>query len=219
MSAQINAIGAGFSFATQLAMLEMESEQTQYRADCAIRDAARQSKREANQKEIEQIRSKASSIMTQAITTGALQVAAGGAQIASVSFELDAGYAKLESADLEHSIDKLPADSPMHEAMWKKQTALDAEALARATTSKFLCASSDILTKSNRVVELASSTVTNGHDAAIAQEKHRAEDAHTRAHDANEAARRRLSQLDQKLGILQQILDSEAETRRAMLRG
>lgn len=220
MSTHVNGTpGVGLSFATRLAMLEMESEHAQYRAECTLRDAAREGKREANQKQVQELREKASSILTQAFTSGALQIAAGGAQIASASAQLDAGYAHLEAAEVEHSLGQLTPDSSAYEALWQRQQSLRQGALDVGSISKKLCAASGILEKSAKIVDIAFGAVSSNHEAKAAQSGHRADDAKSRVDDANDAARRHLSQLDQKLGILQQILDSEAETHRALLRG
>lgn len=209
-------VSGGFGLATQLAMLEIESEQAQYRSDCIIRDASREAKRQHNEQQVRELRDKAGSMMVGAITTGALQIASGAAKVVSVSSRLDAGYAELESTKLDGA---LRGDSPLGPQALEAKAAVQLRALEARSLADRLCTASTVLSSSADTVKSVFSAVAGNHDAKSARAAHSAEDAKGRADDANDAARRRQTQLDQKLGMLQQLLDAEAETRRAMLRG
>lgn len=215
----VASMSAGLGFATRLAMLEVESEQAQYDSDCKLRDAAREAKREHNKKHVEELRSKASALMAQAFTSGALQIGAGVVQFASVSSKLEAGQAKLQSEDIGQQLQQTPKGSLDRSALLEQRAPLEQRAMQSNALANRLCASADILKGSADVVAASFGAVVARRDANAAAQSHAAGDAQSRADDAGEAARRRQTQLDQKLGILQQILEGEAETRRMLLRG
>jgi len=210
----IGHIPGGLGMATRLALLEIEAEQAQYQADCTIRDAAREAKRQHNERQVEEMRNKATALMTQAFTSGALQVAAGTVQLASASSRLDAGQAKLDANRLTHA-----SDARGQDAVLQEQYALRSRALQGEATANRLCAAATLLNASSEAVKALTNAVASGRDADIASATKAAESAGWRADDANESARRRLAQLDQKLAIIQRMLDDDADTRRALLRG
>lgn len=215
----VGSMSAGLGFATRLAMLEVESEQAQYDADCKLRDAAREAKQEHNKKQVEEIRSKASALMVQGFTSGALQIGAGAAQFASVSSKLEAGQAKLQSEEIGQQLQQTPREALDRFALLEQRASLNEQAIQSKALAERLCAGASVLKSSEDVVKASFGAVVTGREANAAAQAHAAENAQARADDANEAARRRQAQLDQKLGILQQILEGEAETRRMLLRG
>jgi len=214
----IGHIPGGVSLSTRLALLEMEAEQAMYRADCTLRDAAREAKRHHNERQVEEMRNKASALMTQAFTSGALQIAAGATQFASASQRLEAGQAKLEADGLAHASSSAQPDAGGHGTLLEEQQ-LRTKALFTEATAQKLCTIATVLNGSAETVNALMSSVAARCDADAAKERHAAENAGWRADDAQESARRRQAQLDQKLAILQQMLSDDADTRRALLRG
>lgn len=214
----IGQIPGGLGLAARLALLEMESEQAMYRADCTLRDAAREAKRAHDERQVEEMRNKASALMTQAFTSGALQIAAGAAQFASVSSRLEAGQSRLEADGVAKSSAAARPDGANRGAFLEEQT-LRGKALETEAVAKKLCAAATVLNGSAETVKALMNSVAAGYDANAAKERSAAENAAWRADDANESARRRQAQLDQKLAVIQQILEDDADTRRTILRG
>lgn len=212
-STGIGHIPGGLSLGARLALLEMEAEHAQYQADCMIRDAAREAKRRHNERQVEEMHKKASALMTQAFVGGGLQVAAGGAQLASVSSRLEAGQTALEANGLKRSVAANDAGALEQQQLLRNQ-ALHSEAMASR-----LCGVATILGASADAAKGLTNSIAAARDADAAAAANAAEDARSRAENANEAARRRLSQLDQKLAIIQRMLEDDANTRRALLRG
>lgn len=210
----IGHIPGGLSVGARLALLEMEAEHAQYRTDCMIRDAAREAKRHHNERQVEEMRNKANALMTQAFVGGALQVAAGGAQLASVSSRLEAGQATIEANGLRHSTADSDCAELVHEQLLLRSKALDSEAMANR-----LCAVASLLNASADTAKSLTNSVAAARDADATAAANAAEDARSRAEEANESARRRLSQLDQKLDIIQRMLEDDANTRKTLLRG
>jgi hypothetical protein len=185
----VSATSCGASMATQIAILAVESEQADYEAQTSIRDAERAAKREHDKEQIAAIRDKASTLLVDGVVTGSLMMASSAAQFAAAGSKYDADVAGAGAS----------------------------KAAATATATRYTAGSTLLngLAKGN---ELAFQSVVTSKDADAAAEGNAAEEAQTRADDANAARLRAQSQLDLKLSIAQDLLRSDADTMHMLIR-
>jgi hypothetical protein len=200
----VNTTSSGTSIATQIAMLAVESEQADYEAEGAIRDAERASKREHDKEQVNTIREKADDLLADGIVSGSLLVGSSVAQVGAADAKYDADTA---NGQLKYgTIDSNTAPE------------LAQTAASSTATSSYFTAASTFLQGASKTSDLAFNAVTTTKDADAAEEKNLAEDAQSRAEDANAAQRRGLSQLDDKLAIAEELVRSDAETMSMLIR-
>jgi hypothetical protein len=200
----VNAASSGTNVATQIAMLAVESEQADYEAQSSIREAEQASKREHDKDQIADIRGKASMLLADGIVTGGLMVASSAAQFASANAKYEA-----DSAD----VDLSTGDKATGEAVDVAAT----KAAATAEATRYTAAST-LLNGSAKTTDLVFNSATTNKDADAAEAGNAADEAKSRADDANAARLRALSQLDAKLSIAQDLLRSDADTMHLLIR-
>jgi hypothetical protein len=200
----IGATNSGTSIATQIAILQVESEQADYEAQTSIRDAERATKRQHDKEQVAAIRSKAGTLLANGIVTGSLMVMSSAAQFASASSKYEA-----DTAD----VDLSTGDEGTGEAIDLAAT----KATATATATRYTAVST-FLNGGAKTTELAFSSVTTSKDGDAAAGGNAADEARARADDANAARQRALSQLDAKLSIAQDLARLDAETMHMLIR-
>jgi hypothetical protein len=206
MSTESNVISANSatSMATQIAILAVESEQADYEAQSTIRDAERASKCEHDKEQIATIREKAGDLLADGIVTGSLLMAASAAQLGTANARYDANKANTALEDR-----NLDPNAAPGLAATKNTGNLVADWYAAAPT---------FLQGGAKTSDLVFNSVVTNKEADAAGEGNLAQDAQTRADDANAARLRALSQLDGKLSIAQEMLSAEAETMHMLIR-
>jgi len=188
----VDATYGGLSYATQLAILEAASEQADCESDRVIRDAERAERREHLEQQVQALRDKAGHLALEAVVVGGLQIGSGVVQLVGAEASYDHDVAKAEKRELD------AASSSLHANRY-------------AATSTFLTAGA-------RSSELVFTSMTNSDDAHAVAQAAQSEDARARAEDAEAARQRARSQLDQKLEIVEQLIESEAETAHTLIR-
>jgi len=170
-------------FATELAVLEMSADEASYQADKLTRDAERAAAREHAAEKIRAMREKASEMKLHALVDAGIMASSAGVQ----GIGADAGY----DAD-----------------MAKVHNTCDPEA---NLVSRICDAVSKTEDTSIKVSDLSYGSIESGLDATSAEQAQAAEEAKERADEANTAANRTLSQNDQKLAVIQEMLRSDSE--------
>jgi hypothetical protein len=176
-------IHAVTGLAAELAVLEMNTDEASYQADRITRDAERAAQRQRIAEQVEAMHEKASTMRLNALVDAGIGITGGIAQGCAIGPQYDADMAKA------------------HEC-------IDAGANREANIYKVISESANGSVKVN---DLAFNSVEEGFDSRSAEAAQDAEAAKQRAEDANSAAQRTLSQSDQKLAILQEMLRSDAE--------
>jgi hypothetical protein len=169
--------------AAELAVLEMSADETSYLADRVTRDAERAAQRQRVADQVEAMHDKATIIGLDAVVDGCLGATGGIMQGLSVGAQYDADVAKANEG-------------------------IDAGANRAAGTYRAISDSTGAVEKAN---DLAFNSVETGLDSESTEAAQQAEAAKQRAEDANTAAQRTVSQDDQKLSIIQEMLRSDAD--------
>jgi len=197
-------VGQGMSFETELAILEIQNEQVSYRADSAILEGARADKRARDRDQVDALRDKADHLLASGIAQGALLVGSGVLQGVGTASQYNADMDRARTAE-------------------KAGKACDAPTLtatgAKAQRNANLCgAAAKTMEGLGKGTDLVFNAVATNDDADAADASHRAEDAKWRADDAATARQRDQSQLDQNLSVIEEMLRSDHETMRNLLR-
>ncbi len=195
----------GMSFETDLAMLEIQNEQVTYQADSGLLEAARAAKREHEREQVDELRDKASNLLASGITQGLLLVGSGAAQ--------GLGAASQYGADMDRAKTAEQAG-----ATCKETPVLTATGAAAQRGANSYGAASKGLDGLAKGADLAFNAVAANNDADAADASHEAEDAKWRADDAATARQRDQSLLDQNLSVVHDMLRSDEETMRNLLR-
>jgi hypothetical protein len=167
----------------ELAVLEMSADEASYQADRETRDAQRAAQRFQAAEQVSAMREKASSMMSHACFDGVL--------LGVSALSQGVGAAASYKADKAKACEKL---NPK------------AELVARITTSV-----TNLDNTAMKVNDLSYSAREEGLDASSAEHAQAAEQAKDRADDANAARQRTLTLSDQKMGVIQEMLRSDAD--------
>jgi hypothetical protein len=196
-------ISHGMSFETDLAVLEVQNEQSNYQSDSAILESARAAKRAHDRAQVDALRSKASTLLASGITQGVLLTGSGAVQGLGVASQYDADM------DRAHVVEGAGVD--------KAPTLTAAGAAAQRNANLYVAAAkgADGIAKGTDIVLNA---VTANEDANATDASHEAENAKWRADDASSARQRDQSRLDQSLSVVEEMLRSDHETMRNLLR-
>ncbi|MBI3201288.1 MAG: hypothetical protein HYZ29_07055 [Myxococcales bacterium] len=193
----------------QVAALEMETSNQLQDLDKTSRDAARQRKVALLEQAESALRSKADALMASAVIGGATRVAAGAATFASASAELDANQMKWNDAKQAEAAGKSPMPG---DAVSPEQASL----LRVANRSKIAAAGFEA---ASHVSDTVLQSVVTGFERADAKGRRLAEQEQTQVDDKSDAIRRRDDQFAKKLALVEQMLQSDHETARVIVRG
>jgi hypothetical protein len=195
----------GMSFETDLAILQVECEQANYTSDSAILEAARAAKRAYDQEQVNELRDKASHLMTSGAVQGALLVGSGAMQAVSATSQYRADMDRATTAAKCGDTCKCPPT-------------LTAEGAAAQRNANLYGAGAKSFEGGAKATDVVFNSITAGDDADAAAASHQAEDAKWRADDANAARQRDQARLDQNLSVIEEMLRSDHETMRNLLR-
>lgn len=202
-TAIVHSSGQGMSLETDLAILEVENEQVSYQADSAVLEGARAAKREHDREQVESLHDKANNLLASGITQGVLLVGSGAVQGLSATSQYNADMDRARSAE---QCGKTGAPTlttagaaAQRNASWYGATGRGMDGVAKG-------------------MDLAFSAAATNDDADAANASHEADNAKWRADDAAAARQRDQSHLDQGLSVAQEMLHSDQETMRNLLR-
>jgi hypothetical protein len=198
-------ITLGLSLETDLAILQVESEQANYASDSAILEAARAAKRAHDREQVDDLRDKASHLMTSGIVQGALLVGSGVTQALSATSQYAADMDRAHTA----------ANCP---DACKVAPTLTEEGAAAQRNANLCGAAAKTLEGGSKATDLAFNSIATGDDADAAAASHEAEDAKCRADDAASARQRDQARLDQNISVIEEMLRSDHDTMRNLLR-
>ncbi len=169
--------------AAELAVLEMSADDASYQADRITRDADRAAHRQMVAEQVAAMREKASTMRLNAVVDGCLGVTGAAMQGLAVDAQYDADMARANN-----SINPGAArDVGIYRAI------------------------SDSTGAIGKVNDLGFNSRVESLDSQSTEAAQAADAAKQRADDANSAAQRTLSQSDQKLAIIQEMLRSDAD--------
>jgi len=171
------------SLATEIAMLEVSADDASYTAEGKIRDAERAAQRELERRQISELREKASTMRRHALVDGGLQLASAAGTATAAFAQYKADVAKIAGCE-------------------------NPTAVRNAT----LCGGgAKLMDGGTKVSDLAFGSVETDHETASLEWSHEADAAKDRAERASRAAQRVETESDQKLGIVQEMLRSDAD--------
>jgi len=171
------------SLATEMAMLEISSDDASFAAEGKILDAERAAQRELERRQISELREKASTMRRHAWVNAGIQLASAAGTAVGAFAQYKADVAKLANC----------------------------ERPGAARTAKLAEGGAKTMDGFTKVSDLAFGAVETDHETASLEWSHEADAAKDRAERASRAAERVETQSDQKLGIVQEMLRSDAD--------